>query len=180
MSYFSWGNSEGHNIISGSTLDYDFGSSNDGAYNDTPGSNVTFPGSWPENLDPAFYYCGGRWRVPSDAEWNELIENCDCVDANGIIIPDDAPGRTTVINGVTVLRLRSKINGRYLIIAAGGQATDRRALYINQILYIWVSDLFNSDKGNTCTLSSSYKTFLRIYDRFHGLPIRPVWRPADD
>lgn len=177
MSYFSWGNSDGHNIISGSTLDYDFGNSNEGVYSSTPGSDVSFPNMWPENLDPAYYYCGGRWRVPTVSEWNELIENCDCVDANDVVIPDDAAGRTTVINGITVLRLRSKINGRYLMIAAGGSASGTRLANANVILYMWLSDLASDAMGRSCTLSPTYKQFLRNFDRFHGVPIRPVWRP---
>lgn len=178
MSYFSWGNREGHNIISGSTVDYDFGDSNDGVYSGTPGSVVSYPNMWPEDLDPAYYYCGGQWRVPTVSEWNELIDNCDCVDANDVVIPTEAAGRTTVINGVTVLRLRSKINGRHLIIAAGGYTTGTRALYANRILYIWLSDLAGAGAGNSCTLSIEYRTFVRSFDRFHGNPIRPVWRPV--
>ena len=49
---------------------------------------------------------GGRWRMPSSAEWEELIENCTWT--------------WTTQNGVNGYRVTSKINGNSIFLPAAG------------------------------------------------------------
>ena len=69
--YFSWGNVEGHNKDDG----YDFSQA---VYRSTPGSELTADISAASGYDAARVTIGGNWRLPTDAEFRELIKNCTC------------------------------------------------------------------------------------------------------
>ncbi|MBO4566229.1 MAG: hypothetical protein J5695_03280 [Bacteroidales bacterium] len=62
--------------------------------------------------DPARYVFGGKWRVPTNDEWNELINNCTWT--------------WTTVNGVSGCKVTSKKSGytsKYIFIPAAGYFT---------------------------------------------------------
>ena len=166
--------------ISPTSFDYDFGTSNSGPYNDTPGAAVTYPDPWPVDLDPAQRYCHGRWYVPTKVEFEELFNNCDFVDADGSIIPDTEPVKRITINGVRCIRLRSRINGKEILLTAAGNSNGTRLLNVNENGYAWYADLATAANGYAISFSPTNVQISRAVTRFYGYPIRPVWRPTDD
>lgn len=85
--YFSWGNSIPHFCTDGSTFDdgYDFGTSSTGSpYKDTPGATIQYTTS---SMDAAFspssiydaarQLLGGKWRVPTGNEIQEMLDGTD-------------------------------------------------------------------------------------------------------
>ena len=71
--FFSWGNTEGHNPISTSEFDYNWGSANDGPYAQTPGSKLTANAGL--SHDAARAILGSPWRDPSTEDFAELFAN---------------------------------------------------------------------------------------------------------
>jgi hypothetical protein len=88
--YFSWGNVEGHNDGEG----YDFSSS---VYNSTPGKSLTANISPTGGYDAARATLGGNWRMPTNDECQELIDNCTWA--------------WTTVDGVNGYRVTSKKSG---------------------------------------------------------------------
>lgn len=116
-SFFSWGNTDGHNPT-GTTFDYDFGTSNDGPYASTPGAKLT--GNISPSYDAAHVNLGEPWRMPTSEEIKELFDNCDFIDANGDVIPSTTNSKLVTMSGVAGIRLKSKINGRILFFPCCG------------------------------------------------------------
>ena len=100
--YFSWGNVTGHTGDDG----YDFGSSNDGPYAQTPGAALT--GNIPTNgtYDAARHNMGAPCRMPTVGEFQELNNNCD--------------SEWTDEDGVSGRRFTSRINGNSIFFPASG------------------------------------------------------------
>ncbi|MBQ5373919.1 MAG: hypothetical protein IIU51_05110, partial [Bacteroidaceae bacterium] len=90
-SYFSWGNTDGHNPTSQTTFDYNWGSINaqvpwyEGQpYGDTPGSQLDT--NIPLKEDTARVNLGSPWRMPTSENFEELFNYCDFVRADGVTI----------------------------------------------------------------------------------------------
>ena len=100
--YFSWGNVTGHTGDDG----YDFGTSNDGPYAQTPGAALT--GNIPTNgtYDAARHNMGAPCRMPTLDEFQELSNNCE--------------SEWTDEDGVTGRRFTSRINGNSIFFPASG------------------------------------------------------------
>ena len=85
--FFSWGNVEGHNLNGQGT--YDFGTGNDtDPYKSSSGATIGYPGSIAvgDAYDMARANMGAPWRLPTNAEFQELYNNCTNVwiNQNGI------------------------------------------------------------------------------------------------
>lgn len=185
-SYFSWGNIDGHNPTGLNTFNpYNWGSQNyqspfwEGQpYNETTGRTLmdNIPAS--AKYDAAKANCGNEWRMPTNSDWNELIDNCIFVDANGNQIPNSQADKRIIINGVVGVLFKSTINGALLFLPAtgAGQYTQLLNLGISGDYYtsnfsseaycyeIW----FNANGFNAPTTSR----------RFWGYAIRPVREPS--
>ena len=79
--YFAWGETETKDNYSWAT--YKFGTSSSGPFSkyNTKSScgtvdNKTVLETGPNGDDVASKVLGGKWRIPTDAEWAELINNC--------------------------------------------------------------------------------------------------------
>ena len=118
-SFFSWGNIAGHNPISESAFSYDFGSNNSGPYASTPGSQLS--GNVPVNpmYDIARAICGDPWRMPTATEFQELIDNCDFVQADGETVVSGS-NKLVTVNGIVGIYLKSKTNGNLLFFPCSG------------------------------------------------------------
>lgn len=95
--YFSWGNSPGHAEGAG----YEFSSE---VYDETPAAAIEANLTLAEDM--ARQSLGSPWRMPTDAEFQELIDNCTSV--------------WTTQNGVIGRLFTSNVNGNSIFFPAAG------------------------------------------------------------
>ena len=154
-SFFSWGNIVGHNPISDTKFDYDFGNSNTGPYSQTTGSQLT--GNIPVNstYDAARAWCGVPWRMPTATEFQELIDNCTITSVEN--------------NSKPYHKFTSNINGKYIYFPLNGNGMndDFRA---QGACWHWGSTLYENGTYGYCISNKSVGATWRYY----GMPIRPV------
>lgn len=179
-SFFSWGNTDAHNPNSNNMFDYNWGSVNDSEpwyenqiYGDTPGAALT--GNIPLTSDAAREICGGSWRMPTSAEFQELFDNCDFVQADGSTVIDPAvTDKLVTVEGVQGIYLKSRINGNHLFFACCG-----RGVFNDWLARGYVGRYMSITYENT----KSYKSLMFYVndvlpagstERFVGCPIRPV------
>lgn len=181
-SYFSWGNTDGHNPTSPSSFSpWDWGGINDESpwyegqiYGETPGAglNDNISGAY----DAASTILGSKWQIPSVDDWTELINNCDFVDANGNIV--ESEDKRVSVNGCIGLLLKSKNNGALLFFACCGYGVGQTLSQSANNGYYWSSN-FVDDKVCRAVLINStgvHESFSGY--RYNGRPIRPVFRPS--
>lgn len=188
-SFFSWGNTDGHNPIGNSFSDsYNWGGVNsaepwyDGqVYGSTPGAelNASFTRGDPDH-DAARKNLGGNWRMPSNANNGELFANIDYITADGEIvtaatsISKKVADKRVYVNGIAGLYIRSKTNGKRLFFACSGIGYDTLWYGRGSLGSYWSSGynsaryaryfLFDSDRVNPQDIGS----------RYYGFAVRPV------
>lgn len=143
-SYFSWGNLEGYvasyneGDYTGSIVGYSFIQDN---YELTNGYQVS--GSISSSEDAAYDDSNGEWNIPTDTQFQELIDNCTItwVTKNGV------PGKlfTSNINGKTLFI----INNGY------GNATTLDSPMYQSAYWTSVEDDVNTNKALTFVLGTS-------------------------
>ena len=152
--YYSWGNTDGHPRYSG----YDFNQDN---YDASPAAAIS------TNLtllqDAAHHTLGSKWRIPSEAEVDELLDNCTSV--------------FTTLNGVNGRLFTSDINGGTIFIPASGFYN---GLVLQNVLnygMLWTSTY--GSETNAHRLFFSVDNIIRDSERARitGLCIRPVFDP---
>ena len=99
--FFAWGETKSKKSFTKKNYSFDWYSSHGGWGNDM----ILYP-----NEDAAHVILGGRWRMPTRLEWNELVNSCDWI--------------WTVINteegNVSGFKVVSRINGQSIFIPAAG------------------------------------------------------------
>ncbi|MBQ7269777.1 MAG: hypothetical protein IJS62_08005 [Bacteroidales bacterium] len=103
---------------------------------------------------------GGKWRMPTDEEWQELEAGCSWT---GIVQNDVVGVRVTAKNG----------NGIFL--PAAGYREDTHAGNVESKGYYWSSSLY--PPGPDCAMSISFeRNGHSRFDgaRYFGHPVRPV------
>ena len=114
------------------------------------------------DYDAAIAYRGSDWRMPTEAEFRELIDN--------------TTREWTTVNGVTGYKFTSNTNGNSIFLPAAGHRTGtsfyRQGLYG----YYWSKEL-NPNNRNNARYMYFYSGGVNIgnYQRYYGLPIRPVY-----
>ncbi len=111
--------------------------------------------------DAARIKWGGSWRMPTKAEMQELLENCD--------------GADTAINSVTVCKLTSKKNGNSISMPLAGCYDDGTQSLRGYGGGFWTSTLSTSDaksKGAWCGVVLAVKW--RQYATIYGYPAQGV------
>ncbi len=113
--------------------------------------------------DAARVRLGGKWRIPTAAEWKALIDNCIC--------------ERHIYEDITREEYRyfeftSRINGQKLIIPAAGHSRDERAINA----YYWASDIDPDYPTNAKIWIYHINKIVGIgnQSRWLGLSIRPV------
>lgn len=149
--FFSWGNTQGHPSGGG----YDFSSEE---YNLTPGSAIETDLTLED--DAANVILGNGARIPSDAEFQELINYC----SSQWITRDGVNGRLFVSNN----------NGNSIFLPASGyyigtlhDANGTRGRY-------WTSNRVSATAAVRLNFSNTAVTPQGSDERKNGLPIRPV------
>lgn len=180
-SFFSWGNTDGHNPTSPNTFDYNWGGINgqipwyEGQpYGDTPGSLVDT--DIPLKEDAARVNLGAPWRMPSDNEFKELFDNCDFVQADGVtIIPPSTSDKRVTVNGVIGIYLRSKINGKLLFIASSGRGNSSTWNFRGTYGFYWTASYVSEVSARVLYFDSGSVNPKDSLSRYVGCTIRPVY-----
>ena len=152
-SFFSWGNIDGHNPISVSAFDYNWGGVNQAEpwyegqpYGSTPGNTLNGNIAVGEAFDAARANLGAPWRMPTSAEFNELFANIKYIKADGTEVDTTKADKRVTVNGVMGLYIESRINGARLFFSCSGSGNGRSWYYRGAYGNYW-SSTFNSARG---------------------------------
>lgn len=120
------------------------------------------------NDDVAKMVLGGAWRIPTEGEWRELIENCS--------------QKWTRINGINGLLVISNKNGNSIFLpAAGHKRSASEPVYYGSSGEYWSNNLSETDLLNAAVRHAAIGhffegLFFRIDEeaREFGCTVRPV------
>jgi hypothetical protein len=102
---------------------------------------------------------GDSWRMPTNEEIDELVDNCTWTWISQ--------------NGVNGYKVSSKVNGNSIFLPAAGCSTDS-VYFTGNGGYYWCSSLDTTGSADyLCIVSDSVLTNYQ-FDRYGGLSIRPV------
>lgn len=173
-SFFSWGNTEGHNPNAQNSFAdvYDWGSANDGPYANTPGAALT--GNISPSFDAARVNLGTPWRMPTTNEYKELFDNIDYIDSAGALIDAATTNKLTTVNGITGLRIKSKLNAKILFFPCSGNGGGTSWSSRGSYGYYWASSLYSAAYGRGLRFDSGGVYPQYGDNRFRGFAVRPV------
>ncbi|MCI7338370.1 MAG: fibrobacter succinogenes major paralogous domain-containing protein [Bacteroidales bacterium] len=111
--------------------------------------------------DAAHANWGGAWRMPTDAEWTELRENCTWT--------------WTIKNGVNGYEVKSEANGNSIFLPAAGYRNYDDLSNAGSYGYYWSSSLGTDYPSNAWGVSFDSGRVRRGYGyRYYGRSVRPV------
>ena len=168
--YFAWGETEPKTTYNWSTYKWCNGSSSSlTKYNDN-GSYGTVDNKTvldPED-DAAHVNWGGTWRMPTDAEWTELRENCTWTwisNYNG-----------TGIAGIIITSNKTGYTDKSIFLSATGKRSDGRNIAEGHYADYWSSSLTTGYSSTACSVDFYSGGVGRDYDyRHEGQSVRPVY-----
>lgn len=171
--FFSWGNTEGHNPISDSAFSYNWGESNDGPYAQTPGAQLTANAGL--SFDAARAILGAPWRDPSTEDFAELFANIDYVQADGETVIDASQANKLVtVNNIVGIYLKSKINGNLLFFPCSGNGGDQSWYGRGSYGVYWSRSLYSQTDGRYLDFFSGGVNPQNGGNRFSGFARRAV------
>ena len=104
---------------------------------------------------------GGAWRMPTDAEWTELRENCTWT--------------WTTKNGVNGYEVKSKTNGNSIFLPAAGYCGNNGLDNAGNYGNYWSSSLYSDGPYYAWDVVFYSDYVLRDFNaRFYGRSVRPV------
>ena len=163
--YFWWGDTTGHrpgyNFSSGNSAIYTYGKS----VSELQSAGwVTSSGVLAPSHDAAHVKWGGAWRMPTDAEFSALINNCDLT--------------WTTLNGVNgyVVRGRGTYADNSIFLPAAGCGFGSSLDGPGSYGYYWSSTPNSDYSRDAWGLNFNSSNFRRCYNyfRFNGQSVRPV------
>ena len=111
--------------------------------------------------DAAHVNWGGSWRMPTDAEWTELREQCDWT--------------WTTQNGINGYRVTSKTNSNSIFLPAAGYRDGTTLRSVGNYGNFWSSSLYEGDPNYAWRLYfGSDRVGRGSYGRYGGRSVRPV------
>ena len=165
--YFAWGETTGYTASQVGTdkqfswSDYKYGnsSSNLTKYNQSDGKTVLESAD-----DAAAQIMGSGWRMPTDAEFQELLSNTN--------------KEWTQVNGVNGYKFTSNKEGyqnNSIFIPAAGLCSDGSVYTVGNDGYVWSSSLYTSDHSRAWYLGFNSNN-CRMYSnlRYLGFSVRGV------
>jgi hypothetical protein len=171
--FFSWGNTEGHNPANASSFTYDWGSSNDGPYASTPGAALT--GNIPPSMDAARANLGAPWRMPTTDEYAELFNNIEYLQADGTTtIPTSTANKLVTVNSIVGIYLKSKINGKKLFFPCSGDGDGTSWNNRGSRGSYWAAALYSATNGRYLLFRSGGVYPQYNGNRFYGFSVRAV------
>ena len=161
--YFAWGETTTKSTYNWSTYKYCNGSSSTLTKYNIKSSYGTVDNKTKLDLsdDAARANWGGSWRMPTDAEITELINNCTWI--------------WTTQNGKNGYKFTSKKNGNSIFFSAAGDRGGSLYNYAGSYGFYWSSslDTANPNYAYYLDFNSSHAGWYS-YDRYYGRPVRPV------
>ena len=174
--YFAWGEAQGYSSITSEKGfywgDYKFTTAATGAtdstfrggltkYNTKSASGVVDNLTVLEQVDDAAYVSDNTCRMPTKADFEELISN--------------TTKTWETLNGVNGRRFTSKTNGNSIFVPAAGICSDGSVNNVGSYGYYWSSSLNESIPRNGSRLYFDSSTaYMNSYFRFGGLTVRAV------
>lgn len=172
-SFFSWGNTDGHNPTSASSFSpYDWGTNNDGPYASTPGAALT--GNMSPSMDAARANLGAPWRMPLTGEFQELFDNCIFIDAEGVEIPAATTNKLITLNSIVGIWLKSKNNAKTIFFPCSGSGYGSSWGSRGSYGYYWSGSLHSATRGRVLVFSSGGVYPQNSDYRFVGFAVRAV------
>lgn len=186
-SFFSWGNVVGHNPISNTAFDYDWGGVNQAepwyegqVYGSTPGNTLT--GNIPADAqyDAAKAILGGNWRMPSNAECSALFRICKFLEADGTDMDTSKTDKRVDMpdgNGSTVkgIYIESTVTGNRLFFSCSGYGDGRAWSNRGSNGYYWSSTWYSARSARDLYFSSGGVDPQSSSSRYLGFALRPVF-----
>ena len=116
--------------------------------------------------DAATVALGGKWRMPTEEEWTELLNTDNC------------SWTWTTIDGVNGYKVQSKKSGymdNWIFLPAAGYRSCDYLSVVGLQGYYWSSSLRTANPFNVrgMTFASSY-VYMYYYYRYEGYSVRPV------
>lgn len=164
--YFAWGETEPKDVYYWSTYKYcnrDYDLLTKYCNKSSYGNNGFTDNKTQLELsdDAARVNWGGAWRMPTDAEWTELREQCTWT--------------WTTQNGVYGRKVTSKTNGNSIFLPAAGCRCGSSLFRAGSYGYCWSSSLdAGSPYSAWCVLFNSSGVGRLGSYRFYGQSVRPV------
>ena len=171
--FFSWGNTEGHNPISTSAFSYNWGAANDGPYAQTPGSKLTANAGL--SYDAARAILGSPCHDPATEDFAELFANIDYVQADGeTVIDASVTNKLVTVNNIVGIYLKSKINGNLLFFPCSGHGFGQSWNSRGSSGYYWSRSLSSQAGGSHLCFYSGGVGPQYSSNRFYGFARRAV------
>ncbi len=170
--YFAWGETEPKADYSWSTYKWCYNGSLSKLTKYCTNANYGYNGFVDNKtvLDPeddaATANLGGKWRMPTEAEQHELLNNCTW--------------EWTTLNGVNGRKVTSKKEAyteKWIFLPAAGERDGSSLYNAGSSGYYW-SSFLNSDKPYLCTYSLWFRSVNMGWsnsDRYFGRSVRPVY-----
>ena len=161
--YFAWGETKPKSTYNWSTYKWCRGSYDTQTKYNTKGSYGTVDNKKTLELsdDAARANWGGAWRMPTDAEWTELREQCTWT--------------WTTQNGVKGYKVTSKSNGNSIFLPAAGYRHDSSLNNAGGYGYYWSSSLGTDGPNHAWYVNFLSSGVRRRYSyRYYGFSVRPV------
>ncbi len=164
--YFAWGETTTKDTYNWSTYKYcngDYDLLTKYCNKSSYGNNAFWDNKTQLELsdDAARANWGGSWRMPTDAEWKELINNCTWT--------------WTTQNGVYGRKVTSKTNGNSIFLPAAGYPFVSSLFDVGSSGFYWSSSL---DTGSPCDAWGVNFDSGNVYrydgSRYGGQSVRPV------
>lgn len=150
--YYSWGNVSGHSAGDG----YNFSTAN---YNSSPGSTLSTNIPTNSTYDAARANLGSPWRMPTESELTELLNNCN----SGPYTKNGVGGRMFVSN----------INGKSIFMPYGGYWLGNKIESPTSVGCYFTNKYVDSDLATRLMFNSSGR-YSNNGARVCGYPVRPV------
>ena len=160
--YFAWGETKSKSDYSLSTYKWYNESSNKQTKYCTDASYGIVDNKTELDVkdDAAYVNWGSRWRIPSKAQFEELMRECVWT--------------TTYINGVEGSLVKSKKNNNSIFIPGNHFCVDIRLGYPSSNGYYWSRTLDSYPDYAWCIITRSSPQMFNYHPREYGLGIRPV------
>ena len=113
--------------------------------------------------DAAHANWGGQWRLPTDAEWTELIDKCKW--------------KWTTRNGVNGYDVMSKTNNNFIFLPAAGNHSHKGLSNVGSFGCYWANLIPTDSPSNSWHLEFySSDKYTVVNGRFIGQSVRPVFK----
>ena len=185
-SYFSWGNIDNHEPINNTSFgDWSWGYENDGEpYVSSLGHSIIYPNDIDAKHDAARHFCGDSWQIPSKLNFEELLDNCDFIDASGNIIPSSQVDKRITVpkygdeGSVTGILLKSRINGKQIFFACCGSGNGFTLTSPRSHGFYITKKIFSESQYYFFAIWPDRVLANISVNRYRGNTIRPIMVPS--